>query len=129
MAEAIMKKFYGSGTYVQSVGVRNEMEIDGFCVAVCAEIDVALDRHQSKSFDDLQERGEDLGAYDLVVALTPTSRARAEDLARYHHIEVEYWPIFDPSASGETRAAKLEAYRTSRDQIIARLTERWGAPA
>ena len=30
MAEGLMKKFYGTGTYVQSVGVTNDLEIDGF---------------------------------------------------------------------------------------------------
>ena len=32
MAEGIMKKFYGTGTYVQSAGVHNDLEIDGFCI-------------------------------------------------------------------------------------------------
>ncbi|MGM0659725.1 MAG: low molecular weight phosphatase family protein, partial [Pseudomonadota bacterium] len=35
MAEGIMKKFYGTDTYVQSAGVKSDMEIDGFSVAVC----------------------------------------------------------------------------------------------
>lgn len=128
MAEAIMKKFYGMGTYVQSVGVRNDMEIDGFCIAVCQEMDVELARHQSKSFDDLQGWGDDLGSYDLVIALSPASQRRALDLTRYYHLDVEYWPIMDPTGLGETREAKLDAYRKARDQIIARLTDRWGEP-
>ena len=128
MAEAIMKKFYGMGTYVQSVGVRNDMEIDGFCIAVCQEMDVELARHQSKSFDDLQDWGDDLGSYDLVIALSPASQRRALDLTRYYHLDVEYWPIMDPTGLGETREAKLDAYRKARDQIIARLTDRWGEP-
>ena len=40
MAEGIMKKLYGTGTYVQSVGVINDLEIDGFSIAVCEEIGV-----------------------------------------------------------------------------------------
>ena len=47
MAEGIMKKFYGTGTYVQSAGVSNDMEIDGFSIAVCQEMDVELSRHRS----------------------------------------------------------------------------------
>ena len=35
MAEGMMKKFYGQAAYVQSAGVYNDMEIDGFSVAVC----------------------------------------------------------------------------------------------
>ena len=30
MAEGIMKKFYGTDTYVQSAGVKSDLEIDGF---------------------------------------------------------------------------------------------------
>jgi len=37
-----MKKFYGTATYVQSVGVMNDLEIDGFSIAVCQELDVEL---------------------------------------------------------------------------------------
>ena len=47
MAEGLMKKFYGTGTYVQSVGVMNDLEIDGFSIAVCQELDVELSRHRS----------------------------------------------------------------------------------
>ena len=47
MAEGIMKKLYGTGTYVQSVGVINDLEIDGFSIAVCDEIGVELSRHLS----------------------------------------------------------------------------------
>jgi protein-tyrosine-phosphatase len=126
MAEGLMKKFFGTGTYVQSVGVTNDMEIDGFSIAVCAEMDVELSRHRSRSFDEMEQWGDDLSSFDLVIALSPASQRRALELTRYYHLEVEYWPILDPTAQGETRAAKLESYRAARDQIIARLTERWG---
>ena len=69
MAEGLMKKFYGTGTYVQSVGVKNDMEIDGFSIAVCRELDVELDRHRSRSFDEMEEWGDDLGSFDLVLSL------------------------------------------------------------
>lgn len=123
-----MKKFYGAGTYVQSVGVRDDMEIDGFSIAVCKEVDVELSRHRSRSFDDMEQWGDDLSSFDLVIALSPASQRRALELTRYFHLDVEYWPILDPSGLGETRAAKLDSYRQTRDQIIARLTDRWGAP-
>ncbi|MEM8655419.1 MAG: low molecular weight phosphatase family protein [Pseudomonadota bacterium] len=126
MAEGIMKKFYGTGTYVQSVGVKNDMEIDGFSIAVCQELDVELSRHRSRSFDEMEDWGDDLSSFDLVVALSPASQRRALELTRYYHLEVEYWPILDPTGLGETREAKLESYRAARDQIITRLIDRWG---
>lgn len=123
-----MKKFYGTGTYVQSAGVRNEMEVDGFAVAVCREIGVELERHRSRSFDEMEKWGDDLGSFDLVVALTPASQRRALELTRFYHLDVEYWPIIDPAGLGETREARLASYRQARDQIVEKLTERWGAP-
>ncbi len=45
-----MKKFYGQDVYVQSAGVRNDMEIDGFAVSVCQELGIELSRHRSRSF-------------------------------------------------------------------------------
>lgn len=128
MAEGMMKKFYGQETYVQSAGVYNDMEIDGFSVAVCHEIDVELARHRSRSFDEMQEWGDDLSGFDLVVALSPGAQRKALELTRYFHLEVEYWPIMDPSDIGETRDAKLEQYRKTRDQIRAKMLERFGEP-
>ena len=123
-----MKKFYGTGTYVQSAGVKNDMEIDGFSITVCQEIGVELSRHRSRSFDEMEKWGDDLSSFDLVVALSPASQRRALELTRYFHLDVEYWPIMDPTGLGDTRAAKLESYRQSRDQIIQCLIEHWGDP-
>lgn len=126
MAEGMMKKLYGMDTYVQSVGVKNDLEIDGFSIAVCQELGVELSRHRSRSFDNMEEWGDDLSSFDLVVALSPASQRRALDLTRYYHLDVEYWPILDPTGLGETREAKLDSYRNARDQIRDRLIARWG---
>lgn len=123
-----MKKFYGMSTYVQSVGVESDLEIDGFAIAVCQEMDVELSRHRSRSFDEMQAAGDDLSSFDLVVALSPASQSRALQLTRFFHMTVEFWPILDPTGVGETREEKLAAYRQARDQIIARLKEKWGEP-
>lgn len=126
MAEGIMKKFYGSECYIQSVGVHNDLEIDGFAISVCQEIDVELARHRSRSFDEMQEWGDDLSSFDLVLALSPASQRRALELTRLFHLEVEYWPIMDPTGLGEGRDARLASYRQTRDQIVDRLQDRWG---
>ena len=126
MAEGIMKKFYGTGTYVQSVGVMNDLEIDGFAIAVCEELGIELSRHRSRSFDEMQEWGDDLSSFDLIIALSPASQRRALDLTRLFHLTVEYWPIMDPTRLGETREAKLVSYRQTRDQIVDQLSRRWG---
>lgn len=128
MAEGLMKRMYGQRAYVQSAGVHNDLEIDGFSVAVCKELGIELARHRSRSFEEMVQWGDDLGAFDLIVALSPASQRQALELTRTAHIDVEYWPIMDPTGLGETREAKLAAYRQSRDQIRARMLERFGPP-
>ncbi|MEJ6404037.1 arsenate-mycothiol transferase ArsC [Yoonia sp. 2307UL14-13] len=126
MAEGIMKKLYGTECYIQSVGVKNELEIDGFSIAVCEEIGVELSRHRSRSFDEMEDWGDDLSSFDLVLALSPASQRRALDLTQFYHLDVEYWPILDPTGLGDNREARLDLYRQARDQIIERLKTRWG---
>ena len=128
MAEGIMKQNYGARIYVQSAGVKNDLEIDGFAVAVCAEIGVELHRHRVRSFRDMEEWGDRIGAYDLIVALSPAAQLAALEYTRWHAIEVEYWATFDPTGLGETRAAKLDAFRRTRDQIATRIRARFGPP-
>ncbi|MBO6866591.1 MAG: low molecular weight phosphatase family protein [Thalassococcus sp.] len=127
MAEGLMKKLYGFDTYVQSVGVLNDLEIDGFAIAVCQELGVELSRHRARSFQDLEEYGEALSGFDLIVAMSPASQRHALDLTRLFHLKVEYWPIMDPTGIGETRETKLNAYRQTRDQIYDQLKGKWGA--
>ncbi|WP_233499387.1 low molecular weight phosphatase family protein [Pararhodobacter sp. CCB-MM2] len=128
MAEGFMKKLYGQRAYIQSAGVHNDIEIDGFAIAVSSEMGVELSRHRSRSFDEMIEWGDDLSGFDLIVALSPASQRAALELTRYAHIDVEYWPIMDPTGLGESRETKLQAYRQTRDQILKRLQERFGPP-
>lgn len=123
-----MKQFYGQETYVQSAGVHNDLEIDGFTIAVCQEMDIELVRHRSRSFDEMQQWGDDLSGFDSIIALSPASQRHALEQTRYYHLDVEYWPILDPTGLGETRDAKLDAYRQSRDQIIQRILGKFGPP-
>ncbi|MDB6177791.1 low molecular weight phosphatase family protein [Paracoccus sp. Z330] len=128
MAEGMMKKFYGHTAYVQSAGVKNDMEIDGFAISVCEEIGITLSAHRSRSFDEMQEWGDDLGGFDLIVALSPASQRQALEMTRLFHLDIEYWPIMDPSGMAEGRDAKLALYRQTRDQIETRMIARFGPP-
>ena len=76
----------------------------------------------------MEEWGDKIDAYDLIVALSPAAQRQAQEYTRYHALDVEYWPIFDPTGLGETREAKLAAYRQARDQIETRILGRFGPP-
>jgi protein-tyrosine-phosphatase len=123
MAEAMAKRLYGHKAYIDSVGVRAS-DVDGFAVSALDEIDVDVHRHHAKTFDDI-----DPASFDLIVSLSPEAHHRALEFTRGTAVEVEYWPIPDPSAVEGTREARLDAYRRTRDLILARLKARFGTPS
>lgn len=126
MAEGMMKRFYGQRIYVQSAGIRPGREIDGFAIAVCQEIGVELGEHRSRSFGQMQDYGDDLSGFDLVLALSPASQREALEQTREFALEIEYWPVMDPTGLGERREDRLAAYRNTRDQIKSRILSRFG---
>lgn len=121
IAEALLKKAHGSRIFVDSVGVAPAEEADPFAAEVLREAGVEPPAHGPKPLDEM----DDVTSFDLIVALTPEARARAEELTRAAATEVEYWEIDDPLAAptGGNRERRLEAYRMLRDHI-ARLIER-----
>jgi arsenate reductase len=125
MAEGLLKKHAGKSIFVQSAGVKNDKDIDGFAITVCKEVGVELSKHKVRSFEDLEMWGEALDSYDLIVALSPAAQRRALDLTANYSLEVEYWPTLDPVGIGETRDAKLDTYRQVRDQITANIERRF----
>ena len=79
-----MKNLVGTQIFVQSAGVKSEYDIDGFAVTVCKELDVELSKHKVRSFEDLEDWGDRLDSFDLVVALSPTSHNRIMELTKGH---------------------------------------------
>ena len=128
MAEGIMKRDYGMSIFVQSAGVHHDMEIDGFSIAVCDEIGVTLEQHRARSFEEMEEWGDQIDSFDLIIALSPAAQRAALEYTRYYALDVEYWPIFDPTGIGRQREEKLAVYRQARDQIAANIRERFGPP-
>lgn len=126
MAEGLMKQRFGGRTFVQSTGIHHDLEVDSFMVAVAAEIGIDISRHKSKSFDEMEGWGDDFGAYDVIVALSPAAQLRALEYTRHFAVDVRYWPLLDPTGLGETREQKLHAYRQTRDQIARRIDQTWG---
>jgi len=123
MAEGLARRLYGRSAFIDSVGVRAK-EVDGFVAASLDEIGIDVMRHHPKSFDDV-----DPSSFDLIVTLSPEAHHRALEATRGTACEVEYWPVPDPSAVEGTRDMRLDAYRRLRDQLLARLKVRFGAPA
>jgi len=123
MAEALAKRLYGQASYIDSVGVRAS-EVDGFAAAALDELGIDVHRHHAKTFGDV-----DPSSFDLIVTLSPEAHHQALEFTRGTAVEVEYWPVMDPSGVEGSREMRLSAYRSTRDQILARLKARFGAPS
>ena len=119
MAEAIMKHYYGTEVFVDSVGAKSQ-DLDGFVIVVMAEIGIDITAHKAKTFDDLEDT-----SFDLVISLSPEAQHKAVDLTRYMACEVEFWNTFDPSIIEGSREVRLEAYRKVRDQLVKRIVDRF----
>ena len=68
---------------------------------------------------------DSISGFDLIVALSPASQRVALEYTRYFSLNIEYWPILDPTNIGENRNMRLDSYRLSRDQIMGRIQKRF----
>ena len=123
MAAGLFKQIVGKGTYVASAGVRKE-DLDPFAVAVLDEVGIDISRHRPMTFEELDD-WEGLNV-DLIVTLAPEAHHKALELTRSIAAEVEYWPTPDATAVEGTREQRLAAYREVRDQLTARIKQRFG---
>lgn len=121
MAEALMKHLLGTTIFVDSAGVESA-ELDPFVLEALSEVGYERKEHHAKRLDDLQDH-----AFDLIVALTPEARDKAEEVVRGEAVDVEFWSVEDPTLEGGSRAQRLDAYRRLRDDLIRRIKERFGA--
>jgi protein-tyrosine-phosphatase len=123
MAEALAKRLYGRALFVDSAGVRAG-EIDEFAAAAMGELGIDLHAHKAKTVEQV-----DPSSFELIVTLSPEAHHNALEVTRAAAVEVEYWPMPDPSDVEGGREARMDAYREARDLLLARLKRRFGAPA
>jgi protein-tyrosine-phosphatase len=123
MAAGLFQQLFGKAVHVGSAGVQKG-EPDPFAAAVMAEIGIDIARHKPVTFEELDEL-EGLN-FDLIVTLSPPAHHKALELTRSMAADVEYWPTEDPTAAEGNREQRLAAYREVRDQLMARIRERFG---
>ncbi len=104
--------------FIASCGVAPG-ERDPFVDAVLAEIGLKLGPHKPHTLEDL----EDLN-FDLAITLSPEAHHKALELTRTHAIDVEYWPMPDPTLAIGTRDQIMAAYRELRDRLGERIDAR-----
>ncbi|MEO1293263.1 MAG: hypothetical protein AAFV62_10600, partial [Pseudomonadota bacterium] len=121
MAAAICAALYPGKHAIRSVGVFSGIPVEPYAVAAAEEIGLDLSDHHPQSFTDLETWGDDIGAYDLIVTLSPAAHSHALEFTRFTDVAVVYWPTVDPTAEEGGEDARREAFRATRDSLYARI--------
>ena len=125
MAEGIFKKLIGRKIFVQSAGVFDTLEIDGFTVKVCDEINVKLSKHRVRSLREMEREGGFIGSFDLVIPLTKESSDEACKYSTYSSVMIEDWIVNEPIKNENDINQTLFSYRTTRDIIFEKIKKRF----
>ena len=125
MAEGIFKKLIGTKIFVQSAGVYDTLEIDGFTVQVCNEINVKLSKHRVRSLREMEKEGGFIGSFDLIIPLTRESSAEAYKYSTYSSVMIEDWIVDEPLKDENDVNETLVSYRKTRDIISRKINSRF----
>ena len=125
MAEGIFKKLLGRKIFVQSAGVFDTLEIDGFSVKVCNEINVKLSKHRVRSLREMEKEGGFIGSFDLIIPLTKESSKEAYKYSNYSSVVIEDWIVDEPVKNEHDINQTLHSYRMTRDIIFDKIKKRF----
>ncbi|MCP4936033.1 MAG: hypothetical protein GY927_17980 [bacterium] len=115
MAAGILRHLARRRIYVESAGVRTGDQ-DPFVTIVMDEIGIDVSRHHPVAINDLHDSN-----FDLIISLTPEAHHQTLELTRTQAVDVDYWPILDPTFVTGNRGQVLESYRTCRDTLFKKI--------
>ncbi|HEY0235758.1 MAG TPA: arsenate reductase ArsC [Afipia sp.] len=125
MAAALLRQMVPRGLYVQSAGATTG-EPNPFAIAVMDEIGLDISQHKPWTVAELED-WEGFN-FDLIVTLAPEAHHKALELTATLSTDVEYWPTPDPVGVEGRRELQLDAYRATRDGLLRKIRDRFGAP-
>ncbi len=111
MAEGIARSLAPAGVEVFSAG-SNPGRLNPLAVEALAEIGIDLSGHRSKGMDEVPA-----DTVEAVITLCADEVCPAW-LGRAHRL---HWGLPDPAATEGDDAARLQAFRTVRDELVRRL--------
>jgi protein-tyrosine-phosphatase len=122
MAAALTRKLYGEAFPAESSGLQASDEVDPLAAVVMEEVGVDLFDHKPRPMEGVHPAG-----FNVIIALSADARAGVEPLER-EGVEIDFWPVSDPTLEEGSREQRLEAYRHTRRELEARITARFGPP-
>lgn len=118
MAEAIARAWLPNDIYIASAGIRHGAR-DAFIGAILEEQGLPPISRDPVRLGDLEDV-----YFDLIVTLSPDAHHAALELTRTLAVDVEYWPMPDPSDTGGTRDRILDAYRALYQRLSRHIEDR-----
>ena len=125
MAEGIFKKLINRKIFVQSAGVFDTLEIDGFTIKVCDEINIKLSKHRVRSLREMEKEGGFIGSFDLIIPFTKESSEEVHKYSKYSSVLIEDWMMEEPVKDENDINQTLGSYRKTRDIIFDKIKERF----
>jgi protein-tyrosine-phosphatase len=121
MAEAIARSMLGPGIFIASAGIRPGAR-DPFVDATLAEKGLTAPPHGPRTVEDIED-----AYFDLVITLAPEAHHAALEWTRTMAVEVEYWPMPDPTITMGTREQIMASYRDLYERLQARIAARFAS--
>ena len=125
MAEGIFKNLIGRKVFVQSAGIFDTLEIDGFTVKVCDEINVKLSKHRARSLREMEKEGGFIGSFDLIIPLSKESSEEVYRYSTYSSVMIEDWIVDEPIKDENNINQTIYSYRMTRDIIVEKVKKRF----
>ncbi|MEQ8789832.1 MAG: arsenate reductase ArsC [Pirellulaceae bacterium] len=111
MAEALLRKHAGDRFVVYSAGLEPK-GVHPLTIQVMEELGVSLAEHRSKSLDEFLGRTP----VRYVIVVCEGAERRCPSVWPFGATTL-FWPFDDPAAYEGSREARLEKFRSVRDQI------------
>ena len=113
MAEALLKRHGGAAFEPRSAGF-SPKRVSELTVQVLADDGIDWSKERAKSVEELVDR-----SFDYVITLSDSAREQCPAFPGPHN--ALHWRLDDPAEVEGALEARLDAYRSTRDQVMLRL--------
>jgi len=120
IAECLTKRICGERVYVDSVGIAGSLsKVNPFAVSAMEETGFDLSTHTPKHYKDLDDT-----SFDLIICLSEEAYQAIKKQTGSNTVDVEYWPIFDPTTVTGNRENIMTSFRKIRDELEVKIKNR-----
>jgi protein-tyrosine-phosphatase len=119
IAEAIARDILPKNFFIASAGLEKGSS-DAFVAAILHERGLSVPSSEPQSLEEITNSN-----FDVIVTLSRQAHEYGYDFVKTHSINVEYWPVDDPSLTIGNREQILESYRGVFNDLETRIKNRF----